>query len=110
MGKEKGRNRTMKVLYIGHYREGSGWGQAAIDNIRALKKVGVDVVCRNVALTKMLDIPKDIEECERKECHDATHCIQHVLPHLFVGSDRYIKNIGYFVSETAGTRNINWNN
>ena len=42
----------MKVLYIGHYKEFGGWSQAAIDNILALDKIGVDVVCRNVTLTQ----------------------------------------------------------
>ena len=37
----------MKVLYFGHYKEGTGWAQAAIDYILALDSVGVDVVCRN---------------------------------------------------------------
>lgn len=34
----------MKVLYLGHYRERSGWANAAINNILALDSVGVDVV------------------------------------------------------------------
>tara|TARA_Y100000356_G_scaffold108495_1_gene94854 strand:+ start:502 stop:744 length:243 start_codon:yes stop_codon:yes gene_type:complete len=41
----------MKVLYFGHYKEGTGWAQAAIDYILALDSVGVDVVCRNINLT-----------------------------------------------------------
>ena len=47
-----GDNEYMKVLYIGHYKEFGGWSQAAIDNILALDKIGVDVVCRNVTLTQ----------------------------------------------------------
>ena len=42
----------MKVLYIGHYREGSGWGQAAIDYILAMDSVGIDVVPRAVNLNQ----------------------------------------------------------
>ena len=38
----------MKVLYIGHYKDGTGWGGAAIDNILALDAVGVKVVPRAI--------------------------------------------------------------
>ena len=41
----------MRVLYIGHYKEFGGWGRAATDQILALDKAGVDVVCRNITLT-----------------------------------------------------------
>ena len=41
----------MKILYLGHYKEGTGWSKAAIDYIMALDSVGVDVVCRNIKLT-----------------------------------------------------------
>ena len=42
----------MKILYVGHYKEQGGWAQAATDYILALDSVGVDVVCRNVTLTR----------------------------------------------------------
>ena len=41
----------MKVLYIGHYKEDSGWSRAAINNILALDAAGVNVVCRDIKLT-----------------------------------------------------------
>ena len=40
----------MKVLYLGHYREKSGWATAAINNILALDSVGIDVVYRDISL------------------------------------------------------------
>jgi len=33
----------MKVLYIGHYRDGTGWGNAAVNNILAMDAAGIDV-------------------------------------------------------------------
>ena len=39
----------MKVLYIGHYKDGTGWGDAATNNILALHKAGVDVVPRAIS-------------------------------------------------------------
>ena len=40
----------MKVLYIGHYREGTGWGRAAIDYILSMDAAGIEVVPRAVKL------------------------------------------------------------
>ena len=58
----------MNILYIGHYKEGSGWSQAAIDYILALDSIGENVVCRNITLTsdKVDNIPKRILELEKK--------------------------------------------
>jgi hypothetical protein len=40
----------MKVLYIGPYRDGTGWAHMAIESIQALVKAGADVVARPVKL------------------------------------------------------------
>ena len=34
----------MKVLYIGHYKESSGWANAAVNQILALDKAGVEYI------------------------------------------------------------------
>lgn len=101
----------MKILYIGHYREGTGWSRAAIDSILALDSSGVDVVCRNLKLTdNNKPVPQRIEELEKKSLDDADFCIQHVLPHHFSYSDKFIKNILYFVSETDTVKYSGWLN
>ena len=99
----------MKVLYISHMKEKTGWARAAIDNILALEAAGVDVVCRSIDLTGQSKTPQELIHLERKECHDATHCIQHLLPHHLVGTDNYEKNIAYFVSESPSTEFMDWN-
>ena len=72
----------MKVLYIGCYRDLTGWGQAAIDYILAMDSVGIDVVCKPLKLNKNLAaIPERIVELESKDSSGADVCIQHVLPH-----------------------------
>ncbi len=87
----------MKVLYLGHYREGTGWSQAAIDYILALDSVGVDVACRPIKLNeKNPEIPSRIEQLEQKPIADSEVCIQHVLPHLMDYNGK-MKNIGLFV-------------
>ena len=57
----------MKVLYIGCYRDGTGWGNAAIDYILSLDAVGVDVVPRAIKLNnKQVELPSRIVELENK--------------------------------------------
>ncbi len=99
----------MKVLYLGHYKEFGGWGRAAIDQILALDSVGVEVVCRPVALSSSVNenIPQRIMELEEKSINNITHCIQHLLPHKIVET-KGLKNIAYFVDETIHYKQNFW--
>lgn len=99
----------MKVLYIGHYKESSGWSYAAINYILALDSIGIDVVCRNVKLTNIeSEIPHRIKELENKSLSNITHCIQHVLPHHLIGTSKFKKNVAYFVNESYPVKNCSW--
>jgi glycosyltransferase involved in cell wall biosynthesis len=92
----------MKILYIGHYKEGSGWSKAAIDSILALDSIGIDVVCKNIKLNKSNPIvPDRILELENKSLSGIDYCIQHVLPHHLVGSNKFKKNVAYFEAESS---------
>ena len=98
----------MKVLYLGHYRDCSGWGQAAIDYILSLDKVDVDVVCRPVKLNQSTgEIPKRVEELEAKDTVGVTHVIQHVLPHHMDYNHR-VHNIALYATETSHFRHSGW--
>jgi len=99
----------MKVLYLGHYREGSGWSQTAINHILALDCVGVDVACRNVALTgSNKGVPERISELESKNINECDYCIQHVLPHHLIGTNQFKKNVAYVELESMFTRKNIW--
>ena len=99
----------MKTLFVGHYREGTGWSQAAIDYILALDSVGVDVVCRPIKLNNNNpELPERILQLESKSIRDCTHCIQHVLPHLMEWNGKFEKNVGLFVTETQTIKWSNW--
>lgn len=99
----------MKVLYLGHYKESTGWSVAAINNILALDSVGIDVVCRDVKLTnKSVNIPDKIKELEQKDLHDVDICIQHVLPHHLTGTSKFRKNIAYLAYESTSIKNNPW--
>lgn len=98
----------MKVLYIGHLKEASGWGIAGRNWVRSLQSVGVDVVCRTIDF-----VPKYqsewLDELCGKSLDGVTHCIQHVLPHHmeYIGG---MKNIGLFVAETDSIKYNRWYN
>jgi len=99
----------MKVLYIAHYKEFGGWSQAATDNILALDNVGIDVVCKNVTLTQdKQEVHPRILELEKKDSKDCDICIQHILPHHYVRSDMFKKNIAFMETETLKLNHLNW--
>lgn len=99
----------MKILYLGHYKEGSGWSNAAINNILALDSIGLDVVCKNISLTgKNNIVPDRIYELESKSSKDSDYCIQHLLPHHLVGSSLFKKNVAYCPAESIHTQKNVW--
>jgi glycosyltransferase involved in cell wall biosynthesis len=98
----------MKVLYIGHYKEFGGWAQTAANQILALDKAGVDVVCRNVTLTSDKKISGRLAELDQKSTEGCDICIQHVLPHHLVGTSRFKKNIAFLETESVSIKHLPW--
>lgn len=92
----------LKVLFIGHYNEQTGWGVAARDYIEALSTVKeIDLVCRPIVLSGgFKDKSDNIRTAEGKSHSNPDVCIQHVLPHFFNSSAKINRNIGLFVTET----------
>jgi len=98
----------MKVLYCGVYRDGTGWGQAAIDYILSLDAAGIDVVPRPVKLNNSShNLPLRITQLEQKLSSGCDVVIQHVLPNMMAYNGR-MKNIGLFASETSHFRGSGW--
>lgn len=98
-----------KVLYIGNYKDGTGWSHAAIDYISALDFVGIDVVPRAIKLNNInVEYPERIKELEKKSTENCDVVIQHVLPHLMTYDSRFRKNIGLFVNETDNYIDMGW--
>ena len=99
----------MKVLYIGCYRDLTGWGQAATDYILAMDSAGIDVVCKPLKLNKNLAaIPDRLIELESKDSSGAEVCIQHVLPHYMDFNGRFKKNIALYATETSHFKGSSW--
>ena len=109
MGKQEKRNYTMKVLYVGCYRDGTGWGNAAIDYILSLDAAGVDVVPRAIKLNnKQVELPNRILELENKSSQGCDICIQHTLPHFMEYSNAFKKNIALYATETDNFIDSDW--
>lgn len=99
----------MKVLWVGCYRDGTGYAQASIDYVLALDAAGVDVVCRPLKLNDARpELPPRILELEAKSGAACTHVVQHTLPTFFDYNGRFQKNVGLFASETTHFRSSGW--
>lgn len=98
----------MKILYIGHYKEGTGWAVAAQGMIQAIDQAGIEVVCRNITLTSDKEVPERILELEQNDTNNVDICIQHVLPHLLVGSNKFKKNIAIVELESFNIKENEW--
>jgi glycosyltransferase involved in cell wall biosynthesis len=99
----------MKVLFIGCYRDGTGYGHAAADYILALDAAGVDVACRPLKLNNHDYQPNQrILELENKVCRGPDIVIQHTLPHLMEYCGKIPTNLALFASETSHFRGSSW--
>ena len=98
----------MKVLYIGHYRDGTGWGNAALNNILSLDAVDIDVVPRAITYEqKDKTYPDRIKQLEQKSNENCDVVIQHTLPSNYVYNSSY-KNIGVLTCETSNFKSTGW--
>ena len=99
----------MKVLFIGVYKDGTGWGNAAQNYILALDAAGVEVVPRAIKLNDYAaEIPERILELEDNDIKNCDIVIQNVLPHHMDYSGNFKKNIGIYFTETNHFRNSSW--
>jgi glycosyltransferase involved in cell wall biosynthesis len=99
----------MKVLYIGPYKDGTGWAHAAIENILALDAAGVDVVCRPLKLNEVNgEVSPKILELETKSDKGCDVVIQNCLPHQTDYNGYFSKNIAYYFTETSHFKNSSW--
>jgi glycosyltransferase involved in cell wall biosynthesis len=101
----------MKVLYLGVWKDGTGWGNAAQNCILALDSAGVDVVPRAISLTQAgpnVHVPERILELEQNDESGCDICIQHLLPEMMEYNGRFDLNIGRYDYETSHFRNTTW--
>jgi glycosyltransferase involved in cell wall biosynthesis len=97
-----------KVVYIGPYRDGTGYSKSAIDHILALDAAGVAVVPRSVKMTPTSgSVPARITELEDNDLNNVDTVIQHNLPSEFMYKGD-IQNVGIFAYETNSFPNCLW--
>jgi glycosyltransferase involved in cell wall biosynthesis len=98
----------LKILYIGAYKDGTGYAQAAIDYILSLDSIGIDVVPRHVKLNNVqTTVPDRINTLERASVRGCSHVIQHVLPSM-MDRNGLLYNIGLYASETSDFIDSGW--
>lgn len=99
----------MKVLFISHHREATGFGEANRRLILAMDSVGIDVVPRPIMLGNATNHIEDrIKELENKSDKNCDVCIQYVLPHHMEYNGKFKKCIGVFMSEHNGLKYTSW--
>ena len=99
----------MKVLYIGVYKDGTGWANAAQNYILALDAAGVEVVPRAIKQSYQYgEVNPRILELEEGNIHDCDIVIQNTLPHLMEYSGAFSKNIGLYFTETDNYKQSSW--
>ena len=54
------------------------------------------------------DVNPRLLELEQKDSKGCDICIQHVLPHHYVGSDMFKKTIAFMETETLNIDHLNW--
>lgn len=86
----------MKVLYIGHFHEGTSWSEAATNYVKALS-LYTDVVCRSIIINGGTADPF-IENKLNIPLEGVTHVIQHVLPRYMEKGN--LPCIGICIAET----------
>jgi len=99
----------MKICYLGVFMDGTGYANAAIRNIFALEKSGIDIVTRSISLSqnKNHELASQIKHLENKDTDNVDIVIQHILPHFFEYKNG-VKNIGIFHWETSHFQRSNW--
>lgn len=98
----------MKVIYIGNFRDSTGWAHFAQNQILALDVAGVEVIPRCIKLNNVQGkVPERILELESKSDRNPDVIIQNVLPHFLQKTGR-AKNIASYLVETSNFCMTNW--
>jgi hypothetical protein len=98
----------MKILFISHSHENSGFSYSAHTFVKSLIAAGLDVVCRHIKLNQIqAKVPDFIEKCEKKNLDGCTHVIQYLLPH-HMSYVEGLKNIGICMYDLDSLRYCGW--
>lgn len=93
----------MKILYIGHFKEASGYGRSCRDYLFALKETGYNISSVSINLGKSTDF---YDETEKNSIKNPDIVINHTLPHFIEYGPR--KNIAISILESDGIHYTPW--
>lgn len=100
----------MKVAYISVYRDGTGYGNAALSMIKSISMTGATVVPIWITLSKIPNKEDSfVKSLESNDLNGIDVVIQQCLPDMFVRIEG-VKNIGYFFWETDSFVGSGWKN
>jgi glycosyltransferase involved in cell wall biosynthesis len=100
------------ILYIGNFKDGTGWGEAAAGNVFALDSVAEFNVIPSVVTYKNSGHKStpEIDQIYHNNKHLVPNVIiQHVLPHLYHYDSRFL-NIGFLDCESYDFKSTGWQN
>ena len=95
----------MKILYISHQKENSGYGQSCRWYLQALKETGFEISSYPIILGKPGDFKDDTEYNKITDCDIV---INHTLPHYWSYNGQFDKNIGILLKETDNIEFTDW--
>lgn len=99
----------MKLLFIGPYRDGSGWSKSALDMIKAINSTDIDIVARPVKYNNYLEVLEpEIQKCEDKDSKNCDAVFYYVPPDHIVYSSSFAKNICWLLCETNSIKKSTW--
>lgn len=99
---------VIKILFIGNYRDGTGWAEACCRHALALDEAGADVVCRPVRLNDCReDPPERVLQLEAKSSRGCDAVVQFLLPHL-MEYDGHFLSAGMYLSESDSVLHNGW--
>ncbi|MFA5759038.1 MAG: glycosyltransferase [Clostridia bacterium] len=99
----------MNILFLGPYRDGTGYGNQCLSQMKALIDAGANLIARPIKMTPTsVQISEEIAACEHKtvEC-GVDAIIQHNLPSTFVKTEKALC-IGSFAYETTTLVHTGW--
>lgn len=100
---------SIKVLYTGVYKDPTGWGRFAQNQILALDAAGVQVVPRSIKLDdRKAEVHPRILELEENSAIGCDAVIQNVLPHMMTYNKKAGLNIAYYMHEASNFNSSTW--
>jgi len=94
----------MKILYISHSKEQSGYGRYCREYLKALKTTNLEISSLAITLGKALNI---VDETEKVSLSSPDIVVQNILPHFM--SKGNVKSVGTAILESKDVKYNYWN-